>query len=36
MGPQFDIYIYRTSLEQVKLVKALEKHPRLEVVINFK
>ena len=30
------IYIYRTSLEQVKLVKALEKHPQLEVVINFK
>ena len=26
----------RTSLKQVKLVKALEQHPKLEVVINYK
>ena len=25
-----------TSIEQVKLVKTLEKHPKFEVVINFK
>ena len=29
------IYIYRISLEQVKLIKALEKHPEVEGVINF-
>ena len=26
----------RTSLKQVKFVKALHKHPKLKVVINFK